>query len=114
MSSRSELEREIQKWCREHQAEFVHEEQSPLGERYEIRWLDDPLVVRFIDIYPREANRVIVQKGIYDGAAPAAPEEQREKGPIYSRTVDQVYRTLDELKPYTDRMERSLLRPNRA
>ena len=112
MNSRRELETSIQKWCRENAANCIHEEKSPLGERYEIRWLDSKnAVVRFIDVYPRDANRVIVQKGIFEGPAPDAnvPEDQREKGPLYSRTVEQVYEVLRELKPFTDSMRRASL-----
>lgn len=114
MSSKQNLRKLIEKWCEEHDARCRWEKKSPFGPRFEIHWFDaDRHIVRFIDIYPKTEDRVIVQKGIYarDPNHPEpVPEERREKGAIYGRTVDEVYTTLSELKPFTDSMPSSMVR----
>lgn len=105
MTKRRKLEKTINEWCRANQAK-PRKQSTPLGERYEVEWskAEEPMIVRFIDIYPRDENRVIVQKGIAERNT-----DLRATGAIYNRTIDQIYVTLDELKPFTDQLSREYL-----
>lgn len=103
------LQSSLEEWCEQNGAELEHDAHSPLGERFEVRWTTgDPSLVRYIDVYPQDANRINIQKGVFDKTD--CSEEVRAKGTIYYRTVDQVGETLSQLKPFTDRMSRAHLR----
>jgi hypothetical protein len=106
---RHRLQSSLKEWCDQNGAELEHDTDSPLGERFEVRWTkDDPTLIRFIDVYPEDANRITIQKGVFDKVN--CSEEVRAKGTIYYRTVDQVGEALSQLKPFTDRMSRAHLR----
>jgi hypothetical protein len=107
MFARQKLESAIDEWCRENKA--THRlARTPGGDRYEVQWVkpEDPSILRIINIYPGDRDQVIVQKGVAD---PNKPSRLCSTGPIYNRTVDQVYPTLTELKPFADQLSREYL-----
>lgn len=107
MSEKKRLEDSIKSWCAENHAKLEHDPDTPLGECYEVQWIypktDPPeadpqsVIIRFIDIYPRGANKIIVRKGIRFA-------NHARAGSIYNRTIDQIYTTLSELKPFVERL----------
>lgn len=116
MTDKIRLRTSLEAWRERNDAELRHEDSSPLGERYELQWTngEDDTLVRFIDVYPKDANRIAIQKGIFEkppeGPAENTPsEEVRAKGTFYYRTVDQVTEALSQLKPFTDGMSRAHL-----
>jgi len=91
------LEKVVHEWVDQNGGD-IHQVSFHNRTGYEILFAENPADVLYIGIYPREDSRVILQPGRMHSAS-CTPED-RDAGPLFVRSYEQIPATLTQLKQF--------------